>query len=177
MTKDPIRFAGDGENLYAYAGNDPINSYDVNGLQRGGAIPGRTNNHNPALNNRNTFNNRLNNSTITPRPVPIKPLELGETRAGAYIKLAEEFVQNPCMFARGTCGQDDSICVAWSCSGIPHDTSNIKNPIIFQGCKTSDSPPFMIGGENDKPSISGPNGPSFDYLNNNGCTCVAIKLL
>lgn len=31
--KDPIRFEGDGVNLYQYVLNDPINNLDVNGLE------------------------------------------------------------------------------------------------------------------------------------------------
>ena len=31
-TKDPIGFAGGDGNLYAYVGNDPVNTVDVTGL-------------------------------------------------------------------------------------------------------------------------------------------------
>jgi RHS repeat-associated protein len=38
MSKDPIRFDGDGPNLYVYGLNDPVNSWDPSGHGTGGCI-------------------------------------------------------------------------------------------------------------------------------------------
>jgi len=42
LSEDPIGFAGSGPNLYAYAGNDPVDFNDPFGMDKGGGPPGCT---------------------------------------------------------------------------------------------------------------------------------------
>ena len=80
------------------------------------------------------------------------------------------------MFYGATCGQYDSICVAWSCDGIPKDTSLdlLRKPPAIKECNVNDAPPFTIGEPDSRPSMG---NPSLNYLNDNSCTCTVIKLL
>ncbi len=82
IAEDPLGFGGGSVNLYAYAGNNPINASDPSGLQPSGLDPG-TNGLASAVTGRQSHDQRWVNGRTDYAPAAGSPFDVGPVIDGA----------------------------------------------------------------------------------------------